>query len=114
MDYYHSFIGGLKLIPRYLFSFIKKMYLIIFFYGLPMTIPILVALSILWVLSSIPGIDPQIAQLVFKIIVTVGQIIPLSIYLYIADNELNKTDEDAPELCIACCAAVITWIWVCI
>ena len=113
MEYYYAFKEGLKLIFRNFVSFIKKLYVIVFFYGLPMGIPMSVALLILWGLSNIPAIDPSVASLIFKIIATVGQIIPLSIYLYIAETELIRTNEEAPELCFAFCAAVITWIWTC-
>lgn len=114
MEYYYAFREGLKLIFRNFVCFVKKLYVIAFLYGLPMIIPVSVALLILWGLSNIPGIDSNVASLVFKIILTAGQIIPLSIYLYISENELKQTDEDAPELCFAFCAAVITWIWACL
>ena len=114
MEYYYAFKEGLKLIFRNLVSFVKKLYVIAFLYGLPMIIPMSIALLILWGLSNIPGIDPSVALLIFKIIATAGQIIPLSIYLYVAENELTQTNEDAPELCFAFCAAVITWIWTCL
>lgn len=114
MKYYFAFREGLKLIFRYFFNFIKKLYVIVFIYGLSSCIPLLAALPIVWVLSVIPGIDSKITSLVFKIIITAGQIIPLSIYLYIAENELAETKEDAPELCFACCAAIITCIWTCL
>ena len=113
MKYYYAFKDGLKLIFRNFVSFAKKLYVIVFLYGLPMIIPISVSLLILWGLTSIPGINPKVATLIFKIIATAGQIIPLSIYLYVAENELTQTSEDAPELCFAFCAAVITWIWIC-
>lgn len=113
MIYYSAFKKGLKLILRNFFSFLKKLYVILFFYGIAMIIPIGVALLILWGLSIIPGIPPAAPRLVFKIIATAGQVIPLSIYLYVAENELKQTQEDAPELCFAFCAAVITWIWTC-
>ena len=113
MEYYYAFREGLKLIFRNFVGFVKKLCVIAFFYGLPMIIPVSVALLILWGLSNIPGIDSNVASLIFKIILTVGQIIPLSIYLYIAETELIRTNEEAPELCFALCAAVITWIWTC-
>lgn len=114
MEYYFAFKEGLKLILRYFFNFIKKLFVIVFIYGLSMVIPLLAALLIFWVLSVIPGIDSKITSLVFKIIITAGQIIPLSIYLSIAEDELAQTKEDAPELCFAFCAAIITWIWTCL
>ena len=114
MEYYYAFKDGLKLIFRNFVSFIKRLFVIAFLYGLAMVIPMSVALLTLWGLSNIPGIDPKTASLIFKIIATAGQIIPLSIYLSIAENELTKTNEDAPELCFAFCAAVITWIWACL
>lgn len=113
MDYYYAFKDGLKLIFRNFCSFVKKLGGIVFLYGLPMIIPMSVALLISWGLSIIPGIDPEVASLVFKILATAGQIIPLSIYLYVAENELTQTNEGAPELCFAICTAVITWIWTC-
>lgn len=114
MEYFYAFLGGFKLIFRDFIKFIKKLLLILFLYGLPMVIPMSVAALILWGLSNIPGIDPKVALLICKIIATAGQIIPLSIYLYVAENELTQTNEDAPELCFAFCAAVITWIWACL
>ena len=113
MNYYTAFKKGLKLILRNFFSFLKKLFVILFFYGIAMIIPISVALLILWGLSIIPGIPPAVPRLIFKIIATIGQVIPLSIYLYVAENELKKTHEDATELSFAFCAAVITWIWTC-
>ena len=114
MKYYFAFREGLKLILRYFFNFIKKLYVIVFIYGLSLCVPLFAALLIGWVLSVIPGIDSNITSPIFKIIITAGQIIPLSIYLYIAKNELAETKEDSPELCFACCAAIITWIWTCL
>lgn len=114
MDYFYAFKEGLRLILRYLWSFIKKLSVIAFLYGLPMVIPCIVSLLLLWVLSLIPGISTDIELIIFKIIFTVGQIIPLSIYLYCSENELKEANEDAPELCFACCAAIITWVWACL
>jgi hypothetical protein len=114
MTYYYAFIEGSKLIFRYFFNFFKKLFVIVFIYGLSSCIPILAALAVCWVLSVIPGIDTKTTSLVFKIIVTAGQIIPLSIYLYVAENELTKTKEDAPELCFSFCAAYITYVWTCL
>jgi hypothetical protein len=114
MEYYYAFKKGLKLIFRNFVSFVKKLFVVAFLYGLPMIIPLSVAVLMRWGLSSIPGIDPYVASLICKIIATAGQIIPLSIYLYVAENELIITNEDAPELCFAFCAAVITLIWTCL
>lgn len=114
MKYYYAFKEGLRLIFRNFISFFKKMYVLSFVYGLALTIPTLIALPILLGLSIIPGIDITVSSLIFKIVFTAGQIIPLSIYLYVAENELTQTNEDAPELCFALCAAVITWIWTCL
>lgn len=111
MMHLYAFIEGLKLLPKYLLKFLKKLYCILFIYGFTMAIPLLVAAPIGWLLSIIPGVGSA-AWIVFKIIFTVGQIIPLSIYLHVAEDELQKTDEDAPELCFAFCAAVITLVWV--
>jgi hypothetical protein len=111
MEYYNAFKNGLKLIFRNLVSFAKKLYVIAFAYGFSLVIPISVALLVMLGLSLIPGIDSNVPLLIFKILATAGQIIPLSIYLYISENELKQTNEDAPELCFAFCAAVITWIW---
>ena len=110
MDYYFAFIDGLKLLPRYLFNFLKKLIGVSFVYGIAMGIPLIFSLLIFWLLSIIPGIDLNAAGLVFKIIASVGQIIPLSIYLSTAED-LAKTQEDAPELCFAVCVTVIMWIW---
>lgn len=108
-EYYFAFCEGLKLIPRHLANFLKKMGCIIFIYGIAMAIPLLVAAPIGWLLTLI---SRDVAWIVFKIIFTVGQIIPVSIYLHAAEDGLSKTDEDSPELCFAFCAAVITWVWV--
>lgn len=112
MEYYFAFLGGLKLIPRYLFDFVKKFVVLTFFYGITMGIPLIFSLLIFWLLSIIPGISLNAAGLVYKIIATVGQIIPLSINLYLAENQLAKTKENSPELCFAFCAATIAWIWI--
>jgi hypothetical protein len=109
MDYYFAFIDGLKLLPRYLFNFLKKLVGVSFLYGITMGIPVIVAGLIGWLLSLIPGISPNAAGLVFKIIASVGQIIPLSMYLSTVED-LAKTQEDAPELCFAVCVTVIMWI----
>ena len=110
--YYNAFKNGLKLIWRGLFNFLKKLGLVIFFYGFPMFIPMVVALLLLWILSSISAIDQNVAVFVFKIVATMGQIIPLSIYLDAAENELKQTDEVSSELGFAFCAAVIAFIWI--
>ncbi len=110
--YYDAFKKGLKLIWRGLFNFLKKLALVIFFYGVPMIVPMLISLLLLWLLSSISTIDQAVAVLVFKIVATVGQIIPLSIYLGIAENEVKYSDEFSAELGFAFCAAVIAFIWI--
>ncbi len=116
MDYYYAFKEGLKLILRYFGRFIKKLGVIVFVYGLSMGIPIIFSLLLSWVLSLIPGISTDIKGMIIKIVLTAGQIVPLSIYLYCSENDsdLKEANEDAPELCFACCAAVITWIWTCL
>ena len=114
MFYYSAFKNGLKLIIYKFSEFIKKLSVIAFLYGLLMIIPISVSLLIFWGVSHIPGITPAISRHVFKIIATAGQIIPVSIYLYVSENELKQTNEGSPELCFAFCATVITLIWTCI
>ncbi len=110
MEWFYAFKEGLSLIFPEFFSFFKKMLAVLVLYAISATIPFTIVVLIVWLLGA-AGIDPKVASLVFKILATIGQIIPLSIYLSESEKQLKQTNEDAPELCFALCTAVIIWLW---
>ena len=109
--YFECFKEGLNLIPSCLWRFIKKLFVIGFFYGLLISIPLLISLGGMFLVKVITQ-NIGVASLTFKILATIGQIIPLSVSLYASESELIDTDENSAELCFAICAAVIAYIWI--
>lgn len=101
---------GLGLIPSRLFRFIKKFLVILMFYGWISSIPFLIAfvgMQLVMIFSK----DTNVADIAFKILATIGQIIPLSFSLYLSEVELIDTDEDSAELCFTICALIIAALW---
>lgn len=109
-SFLEAFKEGLKEIPSCLFRFIKKLYPIAFIYGLYCSIPLIIALIVTLLVKTISG-NTDATVLVYKILSTIGQIIPLSISLYISERELIETDEDSAEICLTLCALVIAALW---
>ena len=101
---------GLGLIPSCLFRFLKKFLVTLMFYAPISFIPMLIAFAGMQVVMSFSQ-NTNAAEIVFKILATVGQIIPLSFSLYLSEFELIDTDEDSTELCFAICALTIAAIW---
>ena len=107
-ELYNAFRKGLdKLIPS-LFSFIKKLFGLLF-YLLPATIPTGIAFLVMWGLRYL-DVNLDISRLVMKIIFSIGQIIPLSVYIHLANNE-NHYDDYSSDLGFAFCAIAIAWMW---
>lgn len=102
---------GLGLIPSRLFRFIKKLLVILMFYGWISLIPMLIAFVGMQLVMTFSQ-NANVADIVFKILATIGQIIPLSFSLYLSEHELIATDEDSAELCFAICALVIAALWI--
>lgn len=100
---------GLGLIPSRLFLFIKKLLATLVFYAWISMIPMLIAFAAMHLVKTFA---PNAAAIVFKILGTIGQIIPLSSSLYLSECEFIDTDEDSAELCFAICAIVITALWI--
>ena len=107
---FEAFKKGLKEIPSCLFNFIKKLLVNGWFYAYFSVIPIAVALVITILVKTITG-NADAAVLVFKILATIGQIIPLSMSLYISEWELVDTNENSSEICFTICAIVIAALW---
>jgi hypothetical protein len=101
---------GLGLIPSRLLRFIKKIFVNLWFYAYISLIPILIAFVGMYLVKTFTQ-NTNAAGIVFKILATIGQIIPLSFSLYISEYELIATDEDSAELCFAICAVVISALW---
>ena len=101
---------GLGIIPSRLFQFIKKLLVILTFYVPISFIPMLVAFAVMQAVMTFSK-NINAAEIVFKILASVGQIIPLSFSLYLSEFELIDTDEDSAELCFAICALVIVTLW---
>ena len=101
---------GLKLIPSRLFRFIKKLLSVLVFYGWISLVPMLIAFIGMQLVMTFSK-NTNIANIVFKILATIGQILPLSFTLYLSEYEFIETDEDSAELCFAICALVITALW---
>ena len=101
---------GLGLIPSGLFRFIKKLFVNLWFYSYISLIPILIAFVGMHIVEALSQ-NTNAASIVFKVLATVGQIVPLSLSLYISEEELSSTDEDSAELCFAICALVIVALW---
>jgi putative Mn2+ efflux pump MntP len=108
-EYFEIFKKGLKEIPSCLFSFIKKLFPNAWFYGMFSTIPLLIAVAGMFLAKTFTTHATSI--LVFKILATIGQIIPLSTSLYLSEWELIETNEDSAEICFIICALVIAIIW---
>lgn len=105
-----AFKKGLKEIPSCLFNFIKKLFVNGWFYAFVSVIPITIALVAMLLVKTITG-NADAADLVFKILATIGQIIPLSMSLYISEWELTDTNENSSEMCFTICALVIAVLW---
>lgn len=103
---------GLGLIPSGLLRFVKKFIVVLTFYAIGTLIPVLISFGVMQLLVTFDTQDS--ANMAFKILFTIGQIIPLSFSLYLSEYELGSTDEDSEELCFAICAVVIAslWIWI--
>ena len=101
---------GLGLIPSRLFRFIKKLFVILWFYTYISLIPMLIAFAGMCLVKTFTQ-NTNAAGIVFKILATIGQIFPLSFSLYVSEYELIATEEDSAELCFAICAAVIAALW---
>lgn len=101
---------GLGLIPSRLFRFIKKLFVNLWFYAYISLIPVLIALVGMYLVKTFTQ-NTNAASIVFKVLATAGQIIPLSFSLYISECESIDTDEDSAELCFAICALVIAALW---
>lgn len=100
---------GLGLIPSCLFSFVKKLFVTLWVYAYISLIPMFIAFVVWYLVSTFA---PNAANIVFKILATIGQIIPLSFSLYVSEWELIETDEDSAELCFAICALAIAALWI--
>lgn len=109
-DFFEPIKIGLGLIPSLLFRFIKKLLVALVFYAWFSLIPMLIAFGIMHLVTTFAQ-NANAASIVFKILATIGQIIPLSFSLYLSEHELIATDEDSAELCFAICASVIVAIW---
>ena len=101
---------GLRLIPSRLFRFIKKLLAILIFYCLISLIPMLIAFVGMQLVVTFFA-NTNAADIAFKVLATVGQIIPLSFSLYLSEFELIDTDEDSAELCFVIFALVIAALW---
>ena len=105
-----AFKKGIKEIPLCLFNFIKKLFVNGWVYGMFLLIPLLIALVTMSIVEALTH-NHSAASTVFKIISTIGQIIPLSMSLYISGWELTETNENSSEICFAICVAVIAYLW---
>ncbi len=109
-DYFKIFKKGLMEIPSCLFSFIKKLFPNAWFYFMFSLIPLGIALIAMSLVEALTH-NSIAADLVFKILSTIGQIIPLSVSLYLSEWELIETNEDSAEICFTICALVIAALW---
>ena len=105
-----AFKKGLKEIPYCLFNFIKKLFVNSWFYGYISLIPMTIAFVVMYLVKTITG-NADAAALVFKILATIGQIIPLSFSLYISEWELTETNENSSEICFTIFTLVIAALW---
>ena len=101
---------GLGLIPSRLFRFVKKLFVNLWFYFYISLIPMLIAFGGMYLIKSFTQ-NTNAASIVFKILATIAQIIPLSFSLYLSECELIETDEDSAELCFAIFVLVIAVLW---
>ena len=108
---FETFRKGLKEIPSCLFNFIKKFFANGWFYAYFSAIPMIIALVVMLLVKTITG-NADAAVLVFKILATAGQIIPLSMSLYISEWELINSNENSSEICCTICALAITALWI--
>lgn len=109
-NFFIPFIRGLRLIPSCLFSFIKKVFPNAWIYCVISFIPLLISLLARSLVEAFTQ-NRDAGIMVFKILNTIGQIIPLSTTLYITEYELIDTDEGSAEICFTICALVIVALW---
>ena len=91
-------------------NFIKKLFANGWFYAYISVLPMAIAFVVTLLVKTITG-NADVAVLVFKILATIGQIIPLSMSLYISEWELIDTNENSAEICFTICAIVIAALW---
>lgn len=104
------FKKGLTEIPSCLFCFIKKLFANGWIYAYISVIPMAISLVAMFIVKTITE-NTEAATLVFKILATIGQIIPLSFSLYASEWELIETSENSSELCFIICTSVIIALW---
>lgn len=109
-NFFEALKKGLKEIPSCLFNFIKRLIANGWLYGVISLIPLLVAFIAMSIAEALTH-NHSTASLVFKIVATIGQIIPLSMSLYMSEWELIDTNENSSDICFTICAAVIAYIW---
>lgn len=107
---FEAFKKGLKEILPCLFNFLKKLFANGWLYCVVLLIPLLIAFIAMSIAEAITH-NHSAAAMVFKIISTIGQIIPLSMSLYMSEWELTGTNENSSEMCFVICATVIAYIW---
>lgn len=107
---WEAFKKGLKEIPACLFNFIKKLFANGWIYAYISVIPMAIAFIVTYLVKTITG-NADAAVLVFKILATLGQIIPLSMSLYLSEWELVDTNDNSSEICFTICALVIAALW---
>lgn len=107
----NAFKIGFALLPSRLFRFIKKLFAVLMLYGWISLIPMTISFLGMSLVENFTH-NTNAADTVFKILATIGQIVPLSFSLYLSECELKATDEDSTELCFAIFAVVIAALWI--
>ena len=106
-----AFTKGLKEIPSSLFRFIAKLFTNGYLYFVSSLPTLLISFVIMAIVKGLSQ-DSYAAAMAFKIIFTIGQIIPLAMSIYMSEWELASTNENSSELCYAICAAIIAYVWI--
>ena len=99
---------GIKVIKRNLLDFVKKVLVFIFLFSRMECVVVIPSLSILGILHLF-HVPAEICDIVFKIMLLVGQIIPAASYA--GAITVDKTIEGSMDVCFAGVIICLLSIW---
>ena len=99
---------GLKLLPKGLLDFLKKVFVFCFFYG--RLFAVVVAFSILIMqLLKVFGVPLDVCKTVAKLVIIVGQIIPAASYICVINED--QYTEGSTDICFSGWLILSALIW---
>lgn len=99
---------GLKLLPKGLWEFFKKIIVFSFFYGRLFLVVAALSLGIMQLLKAL-GVPLDICIVVSKVALTIGQIIPAASYIGVINDDPNC--EGSTDICFSGWLFISIWIW---